>query len=138
MLSYTGPEKDRYYGRIEEIWELNYIGEKVPMFRVRWAKQIQKESNGYFTTMCIPPPAQSKSVGANVTAKNEPWVLASQVDQCFFITDPTKPSHVVVRRGKRNIIGMDGVSHEQDFDQYGDPMSKKGKNNMTVQRMRNP
>jgi len=121
MLSYTGPEKDRYYGRIEEIWELNYIGEKVPMFRVRWAKQIQKENNGYFTTMCIPPPAQSKSVGANVTAKNEPWVLASQVDQCFFITDPTRPSRVVVRRGKRNIIGMDGVAHEQDFDMYGDP-----------------
>jgi hypothetical protein len=26
-----------------------------------------------------------------------------------------------VRRGKRNIIGMDGVSNEQDFDMYGDP-----------------
>ena len=43
------------------------------------------------------------------------------MDQCFFITDPTKPSRVVVRRGKRNIIGMDGVANEQDFDQYGDP-----------------
>ena len=32
-----------------------------------------------------------------------------------------KPSRVVVRRGKRNIIGMDGVAHEQDFDMYGDP-----------------
>jgi hypothetical protein len=32
-----------------------------------------------------------------------------------------KPSCVVVRRGKRNIIGMDGVANEQDFDQYGDP-----------------
>ena len=39
----------------------------------------------------------------------------------FFITDPSKPSHVVVRRGKRNIIGMDGVANEQDFDKYGDP-----------------
>jgi hypothetical protein len=43
------------------------------------------------------------------------------VDQCFFITDPPKPSRVVVRRGKRNIIGMDGVANEQDFDKYGDP-----------------
>jgi hypothetical protein len=43
------------------------------------------------------------------------------VDQCFFITDPTKPTRVVVRRGKRNIIGMDGVTNEQDFDMYGDP-----------------
>jgi hypothetical protein len=119
MESYTGNVKERYYGRIEEIWELDYCGEKVPMFRVRWAKSVEKESR-YFTTMVIPE-AKSKTAGANVTAKNEPWVLASQVDQCFFITDPTRPSRVVVRRGKRSIIGMDGVAHEQDFDQYGDP-----------------
>ena len=43
------------------------------------------------------------------------------MDQCFFITDPSKPSRVVVRRGKRNIIGMDGAANEQDFDKYGDP-----------------
>jgi hypothetical protein len=67
------------------------------------------------------PEAKSTTAGANVTAKNDPWVLASQVDQCFFITDPTKPTRVVVRRGKRNIIGMDGVANEKDFDMYGDP-----------------
>ena len=89
------------------------------MFRVRWAKSVLKEDR-YFTTMVIPE-AKSKTAGANVTAKNEPWVLASQVDQCFFITDPSKPSRVVVRRGKRNIIGMDGAANEQDFDKYGDP-----------------
>jgi len=109
----------RYYGRIEEIWELDYCGEKVPMFRVRWAKSVEKEGR-YFTTMVIPE-AKAKTAGANVTAQNEPWVLASQVDQCFFITDPAKPSRVVVRRGKRSIIGMDGVANEQDFDKYGDP-----------------
>jgi len=119
MEAYTGNVKKRYYGRIEEIWELSYAGEKVPMFRVRWAKSIVKESR-YFTTMVIPE-AKSKTAGANVTAKNEPWVLASQVDQCFFITDPSKRSRVVVRRGKRNIIGMDGAANEQDFDKYGDP-----------------
>ena len=72
------------------------------MFRVRWAKSVLKEDR-YFTTMVIPE-AKSKTAGANVTAKNEPWVLASQVDQCFFITDPSKPSRVVVRRCKRKII----------------------------------
>ena len=53
MESYTGNDKDRYYGRIEEIWELSYAGEKVPMFRVRWAKSVLKEDQ-YFTTMVIP------------------------------------------------------------------------------------
>jgi hypothetical protein len=119
MEAYIGDIKQRYYGRIEEIWELSYAGEKVPMFHVRWAKNIVKEDR-YFTTMVIPE-AKSKTAGANVTAKNEPWVLASQVDQCFFITEPPKPTRVVVRRGKRNIIEMDGVANEQDFDMYGDP-----------------
>jgi hypothetical protein len=119
MEAYTGDVKQRYYRRIEEIWELSYTGEKVPMFRVRWAKNIVKE-DWYFTTMVIPE-AKSKTAGANVTAKNEPWVLASQVDQCFFITDPPKPTRIVVRRGKRNIIEIDGVANKQDFDMYGDP-----------------
>jgi hypothetical protein len=53
--------------------------------------------------------------------KKEPWVLASQVDQCFFITDPSKPSRVVVRRGKRSIIGMEGPANEKDLENNGDP-----------------
>ena len=48
-------------------------------------------------------------------------VLACQVDQCFFITDPSRPCRVVLRRGKRNIIGTDGAANEQDLDMYGDP-----------------
>jgi hypothetical protein len=118
MLSYADDEatvKERFFGRIEEIWELDYAGEKVPMFRVRWAKSVQKEGR-YFTTMVIPD-ASAK----NASAKNEPWVLASQVDQCFFITDPSKPSRVVVRRGKRSIIGMEGPANDQDLEKNGDP-----------------
>ena len=45
-------------------------------------------------------------------------VLAKHVSQCFFITNPCRPSFVVVRRGKRNIIGM---ADEDDFDMFGDP-----------------
>ena len=52
---------------IEYIWELDYYGEKVPMFHVRWDKSVVKE-DWYFTTMVIPE-AKSKSAGANVTAK---------------------------------------------------------------------
>jgi hypothetical protein len=80
----------------------------------------------------------------NASAKNEPWVLASQVDQCFFITDPSKPSHVVVRRGKRSIIGMEGSTNEQDlqkndnpkieeeFDKYFDKPTAAGKRKTTL------
>jgi hypothetical protein len=113
MESFTGDVKERYYRRIEKIWELNYTGEKVPIFRVRWTKSAIKE-DPYFTTMCIPE-AKSKSDGANVTTKNEPWVLAMHMAQCFFITNLAKPSRVVARRGKMSIIGMDGVANKEDF-----------------------
>jgi hypothetical protein len=86
------------------------------MFRVRWAKSIQKEG-WYFTTMVIPDASVK-----NASAQNEPWVLVSQVDQCFFITDPSKPSRVVVRRGgKRSIIGMEGPANDQDLEKNGYP-----------------
>ena len=68
--------------------------------------------------MTIP---NAKSATMNAIAKNEPWVHAKHVTQCFFITNPCNPSRVVMRKGKRKIIGMDGVANEQDFDKYGDP-----------------
>ena len=64
-IFYTGNVPERYYGRIEEIWELDYVTAKVPMVRVRWAKSVEKEDR-YFTTMVIPP--KSKTTGANVPA----------------------------------------------------------------------
>jgi hypothetical protein len=64
MVSYTGEEKKRYYRKIEEIWELNCISEKLLMFRVRWATNITKEDE-YFTTMCRPEANKS-------TTKNPP------------------------------------------------------------------
>ena len=59
-----GDEKSRYYGRIEEIWELNYSRVKVLMFRVRWARRstVTKEDQ-YFTTMVLPE--AGSSAGAN-------------------------------------------------------------------------
>jgi hypothetical protein len=80
--------------------------------------------------MCILE-AKLVTAGANITAQNEPWLLGKHVTQCFIITDPIKPSRVVVRRGKRNIIGMDGVASEEDFDQYGDPMEDDDEDNTT-------
>jgi hypothetical protein len=66
MMSYADKEStisERFFGRIEGIWEPNYYGEKMPMFWVRWAKNVEKEGR-YFTTMVI---TEAKS-GANVHA----------------------------------------------------------------------
>jgi hypothetical protein len=42
MLSYVDDEatvKERFFGRIEEIWELDYAEENVPMFRVEMGQE---------------------------------------------------------------------------------------------------
>src|SRR4051812_23133741 len=91
MLSYADDEtdvKERFYGRIEEIRELDYCGVTVPMFHARSANSVDKDGR-FFTTMVIPDPKLK-----NASTKNEPCVLSSHVDQCFFITDPAKPSRV--------------------------------------------
>ena len=79
--------------------------------------------------MTIP---DAKSATVNAIAKNEPWVHAKHVTQCFFITDPRNPSRVVPRRGKKNTIGMDGVANEEDYDQYGYPMGEDDANDVEI------
>ena len=45
MAAMTGNVIERYYGRVEEIWELNYSGlHNAMMFRVRWAKNVHREN----------------------------------------------------------------------------------------------
>ena len=94
MEAMTGNVIERYYRRVEEIWELNYSGlHSATMFRVTWAKNVHRE-NRHFTIMCIPDSDDSGTV--NTVAKNEPWVHAKHVTQCFFITDPSNPCRVVL------------------------------------------
>ena len=61
---------------------------------------------------------------------------AKHVTQCFFITGPTNPSRVVVRRGKRNIVGMDGVINEEDYDQYSNPVREDDDDDETYVKRR--
>jgi hypothetical protein len=35
-------ERDTYYVKIEEIWELDYVGLKVALFRCRWSPMGRK------------------------------------------------------------------------------------------------
>ena len=70
-------------------------------------------------------PAGAKRV-KGITAKYAPWVFAKDVSQCFYLTDPSKPRHFVIRRGKRSIIKMNGVDNKDDYDQFGmDPIEEE-------------
>jgi hypothetical protein len=76
-------ETDTYYGQIEEIWELDYVGLKVALFRCRWVtngkRVVSKDKYGYV------------SVDLLVFGyKNEPFVFANNVEQVFYVPDFAK------------------------------------------------
>jgi hypothetical protein len=37
----TGQDKNMYYGQIQEIWELDFHGFKIPLFRCNWVDGIK-------------------------------------------------------------------------------------------------
>jgi hypothetical protein len=108
-----------YYGRIEEIWELDYGPNfKVPLFKCQWVKLtggVVKVDNEYgMTTVDL----------NNIGYKAEPFVLANDVNQVFYVNDmSTKPKkgkndkvdnvqtkrHIVLS-GKRNVVGIEDRS----------------------------
>ena len=70
-----------YYGAIEEIIEVDYWGEfVVVLFRCCW---YQEEKDAYGLT---------RVNFSRLCHKNDPYVLASQVHQVFYIEDPTEKS----------------------------------------------
>ena len=55
-----------------------------------------------------------------VAYASEPFVLAKQVHQVFYIVDLCNKKRHVVRNGKRSIVGVDEVVDEDDYNTYGD------------------
>ena len=80
--------KKTYYGRIEEIWELDYYGPyfKVPLFRCQWVKVtgggVTVDHQYGMTTVDL----------NNLGYRDEPFVLTKDVNHVFYMKDmSTKP-----------------------------------------------
>ncbi|XP_040379132.1 uncharacterized protein LOC121054193 [Oryza brachyantha] len=104
-----GGRRDQYYGRVEQILELDYLKFKVPLFRCRWVdlRNVKVDTEG-FTTVNL----------ANNAYKDEPFVLAKQVVQIFYILDPCNKNLHVVHEGKRRIVGLNNITDEDDYNQH--------------------
>ena len=91
-------ETDTYYGQIEEIWELDYVGLKVALFRCRWVngkKGVTEDKFGFI------------SVDLRVFGyKDEPFVFAKDVQQVFYVLDLAKKNWYVVMPGKKGLLGL--------------------------------
>nr|ABF98290.1 transposon protein, putative, CACTA, En/Spm sub-class [Oryza sativa Japonica Group] len=108
-----------YYSAIEDIWELDYGPLKVPLFRCQWVRLtgggVMIDDSG-MTTVDL------NKVGYS----DEPFVLANDVTQVFFVKDmsskgkkgrgPDEPKRQVVLPGKRKIVGVEDKTDE-DYDQ---------------------
>jgi hypothetical protein len=87
-----GQDKNMYYGQIQEIWDLNFPGFKIALFRcnrVDAIKGVVQDKYGFIT------------VDLNHQGyKLESFVLAKHVSQVFYIPDTTNKRLKVVIPGK--------------------------------------
>ena len=86
-----------YYDRIEEIWELDYTPNfKVSLFRCQWVKltrggiTVDKECGMTIVDL------------NNIGYKDEPFVLATDVSQMFYVKDMSTKSKRKKRRHQLN------------------------------------
>lgn len=95
-----------YYGIIEEIWELDYVQFRIPVFKCKWVDNVSGVStSGGFRIINF----------SHIGYKAEPFILASQATQVFYVTDPTNSSHsIVLSFTPRHIFNPD---NEEDIDQ---------------------
>ncbi|KAL4580605.1 hypothetical protein LXL04_016805 [Taraxacum kok-saghyz] len=105
--------KDSYYGVIQEIWELKYDSSVVvPLFKCKWVENrrgVKVDEDG-FTLVNL-------STHGYVS---EPFILAKQANQVFFVEDPMDTRWHIVLHGKRRILGVENVVDEEEYDQFDD------------------
>ncbi|XP_073153044.1 uncharacterized protein [Henckelia pumila] len=78
-----------FYGVIEEIWELDYHQFQVPLFKCAWVandKGVINNDECGFTLVNM----------NKIGHKNDEFSLASQVNQVFYIDDPSKKGWSIV------------------------------------------
>ena len=119
--------KETYYGRIEEIQELDYGPYfKVPLFRCQWVKVtgggVTVDHQYGMTTVDL----------NNLGYRDKPFVLANDVNQVFYVKDMStkqkkgktndngsdnEPKCHIVLLGKRNIMGIEDRSDmSEDYE----------------------
>ncbi|XP_078167221.1 uncharacterized protein LOC144561984 [Carex rostrata] len=99
-----------YYGVIEEIWELVYNAHlSIPLFRCQWVEDRGvKVDNDGFTMVDF----------NRVGYVDDPFILAKQATQVFYVTDPSDARWSIVLPGKRRIVGIENVIDEEEYDQF--------------------
>jgi len=87
-----------YYGLIKEIWELDYGQFRVPVFKCQWVNGnagVRQDKMGFSLV-------DLQKVGY----KDEPFILAGQARQVFYVEDPSDSRWSIVLQGKTSGIPL--------------------------------
>jgi hypothetical protein len=106
----NGEDKTAYYGQIQEIWELDFHGFKIALFRCNWVdanRGVQKDKYGFISVDL-----------SHHRYKTDPFVLAQHAAQVFYVSDTTNKRLKVVIPGKRRIVSVENAVDEEEFDQF--------------------
>jgi hypothetical protein len=88
-----GEDKSMYYGQIQEIWELDFHGFKILLFRCNWVDANKGVVKDNYEFIIIDLNSQGY--------KSEPFMLAKHVAQVFYVPDTTNKRLKVVIPEKR-------------------------------------
>ena len=108
-------DKRVYYGTIKEIWELDYVKVKVALFRCAWIPLGQVRIDEYRKT-CVNRTTMAYHA--------DPFILASDATQIFFVEDPLHKNGHLAMHGKRRVLGVDDVADEDEYDEFGELPAK--------------
>ena len=109
-------DKRVYYGTIKEIWELDYVKVKVALFRCAWIPLGQVRIDEYRKT-CVNRTTMAYHA--------DPFILASDATQIFFVEDPLHKNGHLAMHGKRRVLGVDDVANQDEYDEF-DELPAKG------------
>ncbi|CAM8947720.1 unnamed protein product [Rhodiola kirilowii] len=83
-----------YFGLIEDIWELDYVKFQVLVFKCKWVNNSAVRTDEYGMTF-----VDFQREGS----KDEPFIMAEQARQVFYVCDPSDNNHFVVLHGKQQL-----------------------------------
>ena len=87
-----------YYGVIQEIWEVDYTMFTIPLFKCKWIdnKSGVKIDESRMTVVDF------RKVGY----RDEPFIMAQQASQVFYVKDLASEHWFVALHGKKKLILM--------------------------------
>jgi len=101
-----------YYGVIEEIWEVDYVKFRVPIFKCKWV-----DSN---IGVCVDELGFILVDLAKIGYKEDPFIMAYQAKQVFYVKDPSNKRWSIVIQ-TRNEHDVD--NHDDSIVQYANNSS---------------